>query len=276
MEALEAVLDLRTDVEAELEGPGPISTEPGVRIEHHSLYPDIDRKIDAAGTVKPWGTPVERPDDGRSRLPANQRNHRVHATLRNRRLRDRRTHTTGRRALAKRRRPPAGEPLCSPEAGFLSASIPDLRYIGIPRNLHVSRRGSGHRPPVRPSYLFATPVSPSARAGRRGVSERFRGRAITTLCAAASSLCRPCNRPLPRWREIKAAVRSGAHRGSLLGDRTSARFGGRRGSSPPWDQRRRPARTTASIRALARRLQARDARLWRDPGARSPSARHLF
>jgi hypothetical protein len=48
-----------------------------------------------------------------------------------------------------------------------------------------------------------------------------------------------------------------------LGDRSSARFGGRRRSSPPWDQHRRPARTTASIRALARRLQARDARLWR-------------
>jgi len=52
----------------------------------------------------------------------------------------------------------------------------------------------------------------------------------------------------------------------LLGDRSSTRFGGRRRSSPPWDQHRRPARTTASIRALARRLQARDARLWRRAG----------
>jgi protein-tyrosine phosphatase len=58
-EALEVILDLRTDVEVELEGPGPMSTEPAVRIEHHSLYPDTDRKIDAAGTVKPWGRPDE-------------------------------------------------------------------------------------------------------------------------------------------------------------------------------------------------------------------------
>jgi protein-tyrosine phosphatase len=38
-QALEVVLDLRTDLEVELEGPGPITREPGVRIEHRSLYP---------------------------------------------------------------------------------------------------------------------------------------------------------------------------------------------------------------------------------------------
>ena len=38
-EALEVVLDLRTDVEVALEGPGPITREPRVRIEHRSLYP---------------------------------------------------------------------------------------------------------------------------------------------------------------------------------------------------------------------------------------------
>ena len=38
-QALEVVLDLRTDVEVELEGPGPITLEPRVRIEHRSLYP---------------------------------------------------------------------------------------------------------------------------------------------------------------------------------------------------------------------------------------------
>lgn len=36
---LEVVLDLRTDGEAEREGPGPLTREPGVRIEHRSLYP---------------------------------------------------------------------------------------------------------------------------------------------------------------------------------------------------------------------------------------------
>ena len=38
-QALEVVLDLRTEVEVELEGPGPITREPRVRIEHRSLYP---------------------------------------------------------------------------------------------------------------------------------------------------------------------------------------------------------------------------------------------
>jgi protein-tyrosine phosphatase len=55
-QSLRVVLDLRTDVEVELEGPGPLTAEPGVRIEHRSLYPDsggnTDLEID---TVKPWG-----------------------------------------------------------------------------------------------------------------------------------------------------------------------------------------------------------------------------
>jgi protein-tyrosine phosphatase len=38
-QALEVVLDLRTELEVELEGPGPITREPRVRIEHRSLYP---------------------------------------------------------------------------------------------------------------------------------------------------------------------------------------------------------------------------------------------
>jgi protein-tyrosine phosphatase len=55
-EGLELVLDLRTDVEVELEGPGPLTTEPRVRIEHHSLYPDSGGNTDIdADTVKPWG-----------------------------------------------------------------------------------------------------------------------------------------------------------------------------------------------------------------------------
>jgi protein-tyrosine phosphatase len=55
-EAVEVVLDLRTDVEVELEGPGPMATERGVRIEHRSLYPDSGSYSDLdADTVKPWG-----------------------------------------------------------------------------------------------------------------------------------------------------------------------------------------------------------------------------
>jgi protein-tyrosine phosphatase len=55
-EALEVVLDLRTDIEVELEGPGPMTAELAVRIEHRSLYPDSDGNTDLdADTVKPWG-----------------------------------------------------------------------------------------------------------------------------------------------------------------------------------------------------------------------------
>jgi protein-tyrosine phosphatase len=55
-EALEVVLDLRTDVEVELEGPGPMTAESAVRIEHRSLYPDSGGNTELdADTVKPWG-----------------------------------------------------------------------------------------------------------------------------------------------------------------------------------------------------------------------------
>jgi protein-tyrosine phosphatase len=55
-EALELVLDLRTDVEVALEGPGPITRDPRVRIEHRSLYPQSGGNTDLeAATVKPWG-----------------------------------------------------------------------------------------------------------------------------------------------------------------------------------------------------------------------------
>ena len=65
-EALEVVLDLRTDVEIELEGPGPMTAELGVRVEHHSLYPDSGRNTDLdADTVRPWGwaDDAELPDE---------------------------------------------------------------------------------------------------------------------------------------------------------------------------------------------------------------------
>jgi protein-tyrosine phosphatase len=57
-EDLEVVLDLRTDTEVELEGPGPMTAERAVRIEHRSLYPDSGGNTDLdADTVKPWGEP---------------------------------------------------------------------------------------------------------------------------------------------------------------------------------------------------------------------------
>lgn len=63
-ESLEVVLDLRTDLEVELEGPGPMTGEPGVRIEHRSLYPRSGGNTDLdAATVNLW------PPSGPSRWP---------------------------------------------------------------------------------------------------------------------------------------------------------------------------------------------------------------
>ena len=61
-EALEVVLDLRTDIEVELEGPGPMSAVGSVRIEHRSLYPDARRDAEEPDprAITPW---VEADDD---------------------------------------------------------------------------------------------------------------------------------------------------------------------------------------------------------------------
>jgi protein tyrosine/serine phosphatase len=54
-EGVEVVLDLRTDIEVRLEGPGPLTREPTVRIEHRSLYPDSNGNTDLElDTLKPW------------------------------------------------------------------------------------------------------------------------------------------------------------------------------------------------------------------------------
>jgi hypothetical protein len=65
---LEVVVDLRTDVEIGLEGPGPLTEQPGVRIEYRSLYPDSGGRTDGdVGLIRPWasafpsGFPDERP-----------------------------------------------------------------------------------------------------------------------------------------------------------------------------------------------------------------------
>jgi hypothetical protein len=57
--ALEVVVDLRTDTEVELEGPGPLTAEPVVRIEHRSLYPDSGGNTDLDAAVKPWGSEAQ-------------------------------------------------------------------------------------------------------------------------------------------------------------------------------------------------------------------------
>jgi protein-tyrosine phosphatase len=54
-ETLEVVLDLRTELETELEGPGPLMREPRVRVEHRSLYPRSGGQTDLeAATVRLW------------------------------------------------------------------------------------------------------------------------------------------------------------------------------------------------------------------------------
>jgi hypothetical protein len=61
-EGVELVLDLRTDLEVQLEGPGPMTREPRVRIEHHSLYPSSGQNTDLdAATVNLWPKAVARP-----------------------------------------------------------------------------------------------------------------------------------------------------------------------------------------------------------------------
>jgi hypothetical protein len=67
-EALEVVLDLRTEQEVRREGPGPLTREPRVRIEHHSLYPrsggNTDLEADTANLWPP-AAPSEWPDEPR-------------------------------------------------------------------------------------------------------------------------------------------------------------------------------------------------------------------
>lgn len=67
---LEVVLDLRTDVEVALEGPGPLTGVAGVRIAHHSLYPsqgntDLDAETIKPGT-RPWWSSYENQNAGES------------------------------------------------------------------------------------------------------------------------------------------------------------------------------------------------------------------
>lgn len=57
------VVDLRTTVEVDKEGPGPLTAEPQVTHRHLSLYPESGRMTDVdADTVLPWQT-----DSGRAR-----------------------------------------------------------------------------------------------------------------------------------------------------------------------------------------------------------------
>jgi protein-tyrosine phosphatase len=66
-----AVADLRTGVELDSEGPGPLTREPSVDVQHFSLFPEAGRNTDAGAldddgpVVLPWqirGTDLGEPD----------------------------------------------------------------------------------------------------------------------------------------------------------------------------------------------------------------------
>src|SRR4051812_13190125 len=49
------VVDLRTGVEVDLEGPGPLVRDPRVTVEHRSLYPETGDRTDIeADAITPW------------------------------------------------------------------------------------------------------------------------------------------------------------------------------------------------------------------------------
>ena len=59
--ALEVVIDLRTEIEVVMEGPGPLTREATVRIEHRSLYPDSGGNTDLEADtvqVEVWGPAI--------------------------------------------------------------------------------------------------------------------------------------------------------------------------------------------------------------------------
>jgi protein tyrosine/serine phosphatase len=51
---LAVVVDLRTGVEVELEGPGPLVADGRVEIRHRSLYPEVGGHTDAGAEQFPW------------------------------------------------------------------------------------------------------------------------------------------------------------------------------------------------------------------------------
>lgn len=56
------VIDLRSGVEIESEGPGPLNRLDDVSVHHHSLFPEAGQRTDveAADTALPWTLPEER------------------------------------------------------------------------------------------------------------------------------------------------------------------------------------------------------------------------
>lgn len=60
------VVDLRTGVERDMEGPGPLEREGVVRVVHRSLYPESGGRTDLDAAVAPWwdmSKAVDLPDE---------------------------------------------------------------------------------------------------------------------------------------------------------------------------------------------------------------------
>lgn len=68
-EGVRAVVDLRTGVEVQAEGPGPITREPRVQVRHLSLFPESGETTDVAAESSAEDEPVVLPWQGRD-LPA--------------------------------------------------------------------------------------------------------------------------------------------------------------------------------------------------------------
>jgi hypothetical protein len=172
----------------------------------------------------------------------------------------------------------------------------ELLHEGIPLPLIQRQLGHSH-PSTTGTYLGGIDSEEiiSTIHGRRApmMHAKRRARAVDQPTAGALG-CAPANYHRQALSAVIAAAPPASSRaavarrrrwicsraeatGSLLhlGDRSSAPFGGRCRSSRHWDRHRCPSRTTASIRALARRLQAPDARLWRIRGLLDRAGRAL-
>jgi protein-tyrosine phosphatase len=65
------VVDLRTSIEVQREGPGPLTREPAVAHRHCSLFPEGGRMTDVdADTLLPWHTGEQPPDKDEASNPS--------------------------------------------------------------------------------------------------------------------------------------------------------------------------------------------------------------
>jgi protein tyrosine/serine phosphatase len=76
-----AVADLRTGVEVDSEGPGPLTREPGIDVRHLSLFPEAGINTDAVAADDDPDAPVILPWQQRERSDSGERRKRAAATV---------------------------------------------------------------------------------------------------------------------------------------------------------------------------------------------------